>query len=340
MPKELTVGEVTAKLGETKWGPATYVELRDGTRVNLPVMLVNGAEDGPTLVITAATHPRELIGVEAVRIVTREFIDPKKVKGRIIAFPIANPLGFQFGTYVSPHDGINMSVAYPGSSGGQLTSRLANFIWENAAKKADLCIDFHENVKPCLCFSMVGAVGKPETEKKALEAAKAFGVTVIRRVPTVGWELPGKRATDLSYSATCMTNGIPAFTPELANSTEQTFNKDEEVSVQVGVRGILNVMKHMKMIPGEIEEQKGILVLHGNFEARNMTKAERGGLVHRLVKPGIKLEKGTPIAKVYNAYGDAVETIVMPHDGYIWGWNIRDLTVQMGGNISFCFAEA
>jgi len=339
MPEELTVGNVTARPGETKWGPATYVELRDGTYVNLPVILVNGAEDGPTLVITAATHPRELVGTEAVRLVTRDRIDPKRLKGRVIAFPVANPLGFQFAAYVSPHDGLNMSVSYPGSSKGQLTSRLANFIWENAAKRAHLCMDFHENVKPCLCFSMVGAVGKPETEKKALEAAKAFGITVIRRVPTAGWELPGKRASDLSYSATCMTNGIPAFTPELANSTEQTFNIEEDASVQAGVRGILNVMKHLKMITGEIEEQTGILVLHGNFEARSMTIANRGGLVHRLVKPGVKINKGTPIAEIYNAYGDIVETIVMPHDGYIWGWNIRDLTVQMGGNISFCFAE-
>jgi predicted deacylase len=340
MPEILTVGNVSAKPGETKIGPAFSVELRDGTPVSLPVILVNGAEKGPTLVITAAVHPTELVGVEAVRVVTREILDPKKLKGRIIAFPLTNPLGLQFGEYTSPHDKVNMSVAYPGSAQGTLTSRLANFIWENATKKATLCMDFHENVKPCLHFSIVGYSKSPEVEKQALEAAKAFGITVIRPAGA-RFELPGTKPGDLSYSSTCMANGIPAFTPEFEASTELTMNRDEEVTIQVAVRGLLNVMKLMKMIPGSIEEQTGIQVLRGNFEFKGMTKANRGGIVHRLVKTGVKLKKGTPIAKIYSIYGDVVETIEMPFDGYVWGWTLRRewLTAQTGHTISFCFTE-
>jgi hypothetical protein len=340
MPNELKVGNVTARPGETKWGPATSVELRDGTWVNLPVIVVNGAEDGPTLVLTAATHPTEVVGIEAVRIVTRELVDPKKLKGRVIAFPVANPLGFQFGTYTSPHDGLNMSVAYPGNAKGQLTSRLANFVWENAAKKADLCMDFHENVKSCLSFCIVGYPKNPETEKKALEAARAFGMTVIRpRPPGSGFDLPGRKATDLSYSQTLMANGIPAFTPEFEKSTDLAFDKDE-IPIQVAVRGILNVMKYLKMIPGKIEEQTGLQVLHGNYLAQDMIKANRGGVVHRLAKAGVKLKKGTPIVKIYDLYGDVVETIEMPIDGYIWGWTVDQGSCQMGSNICFLFKDA
>jgi len=338
LQNQLIVGGVTANQGETKWGPATQVELRDGTQVSLPVIVVNGAEEGPTLVITAATHPTEVIGIETVRRITRELIDPKKLNGRVIAFPVANPLGYQFGTYTSPHDGLNLSVSYPGNSKGQMTSRFANFIWENAAKKADLCIDFHENIKPCLSFIMVGAAADQETEKRAVDSAKAFGLTIIRKSADSAWELPGKKKTDLSYSATCMANKIPAFTPELQNSTEQAFREDE-ASIQVGVRGILNVMKHLKMIPGKIEEQSGVKVLHGNFEARTMISTERGGKVHRLVETGVKLKKGTPVAKVYNVYGNIVETVEMPEDGYIWGWHVKEFTCQTGSNIAFYFVD-
>lgn len=138
-----------------------------------------------------------------------------------------------------------------------------------------------------------------------------------------------------------MANGIAAITPEFAASTGLSMNKDEEVTIQVAVRGVLNVMKYLGMITGKIEEQRGIQVLQGNFQSKGMTKANRGGIVHRLVKPGVKLKKGTPIARVYNTYGDIVETIEMPLDGYVWGWTLHRefLTVQTGSNISFCFAE-
>ena len=340
MPRDLKVGEVTAKQGETRWGSATSVELRDGTEVKLPVILVNGAEDGPVLVITAAVHPTEVVGTEAVRIVARKLVDPKKLKGQIIAFPVTNPFGLQFGEYTSPHDGLNMSVSYPGSSQGSVTSRFANFIWENATKKATLCMDFHENVEPCLHFSIVGYSKDPKAEKMALEAAKAFGITVIRPAGA-RFELPGTKPGDLTYSTTCMANGIPAFTPEFEASYGLTLEMDQEVTVQVAVRGVMNVMKYLGMLPGELEKQTGIQVLQGNFEFKGMTKANRGGLVHRLVEPGIKLKKGTPVAKIYNLFGDVVETIEMPFDGYVWGWTLRRefLTAQTGATISFCFAE-
>jgi predicted deacylase len=137
-----------------------------------------------------------------------------------------------------------------------------------------------------------------------------------------------------------MANGIPAITPEFMNSYRQTFNKGEEISIQVAVRGALNVLKHMKMISGQIEEQTGIQVLHGNYVAAGQAKANRGGLVHRLAKVGVKLSKGTPIAEIYNLYGDVAETIEMPVDGWIWGWSLKEgATSQMGSPICYAFAE-
>ena len=41
-------------------------------------------------------------------------------------------------------------------------------------------MDVHENVKPCLHFSFVGFCKDKKVENRALEAAKAFGLTIIR----------------------------------------------------------------------------------------------------------------------------------------------------------------
>src|SRR5438876_1130810 len=122
----LTIGDVSAHPGETKFGSATSIELRDGTRVGLPAIVINGKEAGPKVVITAATHPPELLGVAAVQIVARSKVNAQTLKGSLVMFPVSNPLGMQFGEYVSPHDGVNMSSAYPGSKDGSPTYRLAN----------------------------------------------------------------------------------------------------------------------------------------------------------------------------------------------------------------------
>ena len=340
MNRTLKIGDISAEPGQKKYGSATWVELRDGTRVDLPVIVVNGQHEGPRVVINAATHPTELVGHAAVQILTRR-IDPSKLKGSIVVFPISNPLGMQFSEYVTPHDWVNMAVAYPGSKQGSITSRLANFIWENASKNADLVMDLHENVKPCLHFSIVGYAKDKKVETKALDAADAFGLTVIR--PKGEFALAGTKPGDLSYTDACMSSGVPAFTPEFEAGTDLTFG-EEYPSVRVAVRGLMNVLKKLEMIPGTIESQTEIKVFHGNFEFYGMAIANRGGILNRLVDVAVKLKRGTPIATILNPYGEVVETIEMQTDGYVWGWNVGsppnfNWTVQTGDSVAFIYKD-
>ena len=340
MKQVLKVGDVSAEPGQRKSGPATWVELKDGSRVQLPVILLNGSHEGPKVVVNCATHPTELVGFAAAQIVTRR-IDLTQLKGSLVVFPISNPLGMQWGEYVTPHDYVNMYVAYPGSRDGSITSRLANFIWENASKDADLVMDVHENVKPCLHFSFVSHSQDKKVEEKALEAAKAFGLTIIR--PKGDFALAGMKPGDVEYIDALMANGIPAFTPELEAATDLTMG-EEWLSVRVGVRGLMNVLKRLQMIPGAVEPQNEVKVFPGNFAFYGMAVANRGGIVNRLVEVAVKLKKGDPIATVLNPYGEILETIKMPIDGYVWGWNIGsppnfNWSVQTGDSVAFIYQD-
>jgi predicted deacylase len=341
MKQALKVGEVSAEPGRRNHGPATWVELRDGSRVHLPVILLNGQDEGPRVVINCATHPTELVGYAAIQILTRQ-IDATKLKGSIIAFPISNPLGMQWGEYITPHDYVNMYVAYPGSKDGSITSRLANFIWENASKSADLVMDVHENVKPCLHFSYVAHCEDQKVENKALEAAKAFGLTIIR--PKGEFALAGMKPGDVEYVDALLANGVPAFTPELEAGTDLTMG-EEWTSVRVAVRGMMNVLRKMEMIQGSPEPQTEVKVFSGNFAFYGMSIANRGGIVNRLVDVGVKLKKGTAIATVLNPYGEVIETLKIPVDGYLWGWNIGsppnfNWSVQSGDSVAFIYQDA
>jgi hypothetical protein len=342
LPSTLKIGNVFANPGETRWGAATFVELRDSTRVSLPVILVKGVEEGPRVVIHGGTHPVELAGIAAAQIIARKRVNPKKLKGSIIVFPLTNPFGYQFGDYMSPHDVVNMVSAYPGSSEGSVTSRFANFIWENASKKADLVIDLHENVKPCLQFILVGRSNGSKIETKALELAEAFGLSIAR--PSTGRSrLPGMRLEDIEYYELCLQNGVPAFEPELESSTDISFDESYH-GVKVAVRGVMNCLKKLGMVQGAIEPQSDTKVLRGRYVFHETIPSNRGGIVNRLAEVGVKLSKGTPVANVIDPNGQVLETLSMPVNGYIWGWNLGappfyQWGVQSGDGVAYVYVD-
>ncbi len=343
MGTTVTVGEVSAAPGEIKYGPAAWVELRDATRVPLPVIIINGKNDGPRVVLCGATHATELSGTAIIHAL-RKTIDPSKLKGHIIAFPMANPLGMQFASYVSPHDGANLAVSYPGSENGTITGRFANIIWQRATLGASLIIDLHENVAPCLKFTLVGYGKDKEAERRTVELAEAFGLTLIRnRSSDVDTGTAGMKVGDLYWAELGMANSIPGFTVELEGRFESRFDESQP-DVRVGLRGLTNAFKKLGMIQGKIEPQADTLVLKGNFKASGNIRANRGGLVNRFVDTGTRLAKGTKIAEVINPYGEVAETIKMPIDGYLWAWSIIGATnfnwcVQAGSPVAYLFSE-
>lgn len=341
MPKTARAGMTSASPGTIERGPATWVELRDGTRVHLPVIIINGREDGPKVVLCGATHPTELSGTATIYALAKR-LDPSELRGSIIAFPIANPLAMQFGSYISPHDGVNLNVAYPGSKTGSITSRIADFIWNEATFGSSLAIDLHENVNPCLMFSLVGISKDNNLETQTLRLAEAFGVTVIRTGP-VDFATPGTKPGDLTWAELCMANGIPGFTVELEGRFDSRFDENQSV-VRIGVKGVMNTLRSLGMIQGDIDPQTETPVLKGQFAAKGSVRANRSGLVNRLVDTGVKLRKGKEIAEIIDPYGQAIETVEMPFDGYIWAWTIAgpngpNWCVQSGSPLAYLFSE-
>src|SRR3954465_7327725 len=91
----------TFELGDWDVAPGTKahrtigeVRLSTGTRVGVPCMVVNGAQDGPVVIVAGGTHGHELVGVGAVIELYRS-VDPAELSGTVIALPMMNPLATQ-----------------------------------------------------------------------------------------------------------------------------------------------------------------------------------------------------------------------------------------------------
>ncbi|MFB6197710.1 MAG: succinylglutamate desuccinylase/aspartoacylase family protein, partial [Halobacteriaceae archaeon] len=66
-----------------------------GDPIKIPVTIINGASDGPTLFLSAAAHGDELNGIEVVREVAHDW-DHTNLHGTLVCLPVLNVPGFLF----------------------------------------------------------------------------------------------------------------------------------------------------------------------------------------------------------------------------------------------------
>jgi predicted deacylase len=99
MPRILRVGNVVAKRGESKKGYIKGIELNN-VSMDVPVLVVNGVEDGTTLLLTSTEHGIEIQGSWVILQVMNK-LNPKKLRGAVIGIPVANPTAFFAARYRS-----------------------------------------------------------------------------------------------------------------------------------------------------------------------------------------------------------------------------------------------
>jgi hypothetical protein len=220
---------------------------------------------------------------------------------------------------------------------GNTTERLAYALQKEAWSKADLVANIHCNTRPdSLIYQMIN-VGNPKTADKLRKMAEAFGVTTIvsetpfdesAAPPTLG-NLASKR-------------GVPVILLELIDGRWIS-----EPSTSAGVRGILNIMKTFDMIDGKMEPQKGFPIVPGVNRSYGVIRANRGGLIRFHKKPGDLIKEGEVLAEIYDLYGDILEEVKMPVEGYVWAFPCGSSlgtsgglqAVETGANVAYAFTH-
>ncbi|MFC1803038.1 succinylglutamate desuccinylase/aspartoacylase family protein [Thermoproteota archaeon] len=323
MKNAVTFGDVTVNPGEIGFGSLIEVELKDCTIVKLPIIVLNGIIDGPKAVVSGAVHGSELIGAEVIRNLMREKIDPRKMRGLLIGIPISNPLGFQAGNRVAPHDSVYPILNKPGDMGGSITQRIGAAVWEEITSKMDWRIDIHGNSRPCTAFCLLSLHNDRIKEKNEM-MAEATGLTAVYSPPTGTLEgMSGERAKDY--------RPVPSVSLELIAAGQVT-----ETSRDLGTRAVHNVMKAWDMLDGEIEPQpKEHVWGNGRVQNAGRLKVNRGGILHFKKDPGVFIKKGETVAEIYNPYGDLLEEIKFPFDGYIRAWAASHSAVNTGSSIAY-----
>ena len=216
----------------------------DGSEVAVPVHVVHGREDGPTLTLLSMLHGDEWSMLQTLaELLTR--LDPGAVRGTLLVVGIGNPYAFRQLRRLSHEtlefDSGDLNRAFPGDATWP-TRRIAELITREVLQKSTHLIDFHPGPFGSAWMQVIYARDLPgDLATQAEQMARAFGVRCISRSVLGG--IPGPRSAS-GYAA--MQLGVPGILAEVGGIG---FGEPLETEWrEQNIRGVLGVMRHLGML--------------------------------------------------------------------------------------------
>jgi len=291
------LGTARAARGEVDTGRLEIGEARDGSTIGLPVAVVNGASEGKTLYIQAASDGDELNGIGVVRRVFPQF-DPAQLSGTVLVVGIANYFAFQMGEHRNPIDDTKLNRAYPGDEDGTSTERIAAATFA-AATRADLVLDLHQGSTSRMINEVRVRCGKRHRlHDDCLELAKVFGCGHVL----------DQKGPDGQLARAAPDEGVPTVDPELGGSVGW-----DEGSIEIGVEGVFNVLRHYGFLDGQVDTET-----QTRATGFDQYGAPAGGFVDFTVELGDRVSPSTTLFEVTDVFGEPKAEVTADTGGVVW----------------------
>lgn len=290
MKKECVVSTLSAKPGQKVTG---VVEFKvDGKPFSLPMYIINGEKEGPTLVIFGGIHAAEYASIAAA-LEIGQTLKPETVKGCVIVVPVVNQAGFPIRSiYINPMDGVNLNRVFPGKANGSASEQIAAWLTQNVIKKADYFIDLHggDLIEALVPFALFPETGQPSVDKTSLEMAQVFGIKYLVR----------KQATSGSTFSAVAGGGTPAI---LVESGGQGIWPRKAVLCLV--RGVQRVMRQYGMLSGGKPAKVETVVLQEFI----WLYSEHTGFWYPGTEVGKDVQKGQVLGQIKDVWGNTLQTV-------------------------------
>jgi predicted deacylase len=302
--QNLKIEGMTLKRGQREQRRVPAAELADGTIVELPLLVLRGREPGPICYVGAAFHGDEVAGVEIVGRLS-ERIDCNGLRGTLLVVPVQNPLAFQvqhrfFVGHMlkSPMDQnpADPWASFPGDPNGNLAAIIAHTLFDQLMRHAQYMIDIHTPTTGgrYAPFAFLPPTRCGDAVRKAEELARSFGADYILANDK------GMYVGDKCPHTILGEKGIPAFGVEIGEG-----GRLDEEDVSRGLRGLINFLKKIEMLPGAPESFGRQMVMR----TMDVIRARRGGIVHLSVGLNDDVNAGQVVATITNPFGQVIEEI-------------------------------
>ena len=303
--QDLQVGTARAVAGQKTTGEI-QVPAGVDPATNIPVEIIRGAKPGPVLALVAGSHGTEYASIIALQKLIQH-IDPARMSGTLIVIPLVNLPSFQKKVpHVNPIDNKSMNRFYPGDMNGTQTDRASWMITKEVVEKSDYLIDFHggdldESLRP---YSYWSPTGKAKQDAVSKDMVLAFGLDTIIIVRD--------RPTDINHSRfldnTASLRGKPTVTVEAGHA-----GTVEAIDVDALIDGSFNVMRYLKMLPGEAKPVANPVWIERIANATS----DQAGTFYPLVKRGTYASQGMKIGYLTDYLGNKVADITAPAGGVV-----------------------
>lgn len=289
----------------------------DLSRRRLPLMSATSPEPGPVLWLTACGHGDEVGGIVVVQEIFKR-LRKELLRGRVCAFPLMNPIGFETGSRDVTLSDEDLNRSFPGSAAGSLGQRIAGRIFSTILDTSpDLVLDLHNDWMKSMPYVIIDHDPGPEHEETYEKTRLLAEVTGLLRV------------VDTEHIKHCLTfsailNDIPALTLELGGSKIV-----HEKSVEYGVGSVWKVLAHLGMVRPADRPLK--FPIPPSVEGRVLWYWDRplssaSGIIRYKAAPGDFVVEGQKLAKTYSAFGKLKETIVCMKNGIVLGHSDYSVT--------------
>ncbi len=280
---------------------------REGEGVRVPVATVQGANDGPTLLVVAGVHGSEYVGIEATRRLFAE-TDPAALSGRLVTVPCFGlPAFYGLSAHVNPLDNADPGRAFPGDPEGSHSERAAYLVWSELLAGADAVVDVHggDLEEELVEYSQINLTGNAAVDAPGEALARAVGFPLFVRVP-----VPETPPTSNSLFKMAPWHGIPGVLLEAGSHGELDLALVERYHA-----ALVNALRHLGMLAGSPQRSGEPVLLH-RFVGIG---APVEGFWYPSVKKGETLRAGQVVGEMYDIFGAKLAEIEAPEDGIILG---------------------
>lgn len=290
---------------------------------SLPVTVVNGRADGPTILIIAGEHGNEYENIAALQ-ETLCSLNPKQINGRVVGINCCSVDSYRHDMRESKLDGLNLARCYPGLPDGKLTERIAFTIQQDFISQPEpfrpACLIPLHTFGPTLIGATLSGYNiypnAPELTEKQHQMSLASGLPLVwghefnalsvAKTP-LGNDDNGRTALYGAYLA-----GIPA------TYWETTWGMQGEEEYK---NGLLRIMQHFKLIEmglkNTLPRAEIRSVGHGSGNMASHNHAPCNGLWRPLVQVWDEVNAGKRLGEIRNLHGDILGEVTSKNDGLV-----------------------
>ena len=284
----------------------------EGTQLKMPLSIICGEREGPTVLISTGLHGGEYPGILAMVELMRD-LAPEEVSGRILALHPVNTQAFRARvSLILPEDGVNLNRAFPGNPHGSASEKAAWRITE-LQDLADFYLDLHsgdlfEDLTP---YAYYPGDAAPEILEASRRAAGVLHVPYLT---------PARHPGGAICSAA--QRGTPALLLERGGAG--ACGREE---VALYKRDVINVLKYLGVLHGDPDRP---LTPPREIPELTYLESKHSALWQAAeIELGDKVRAGQELGRLFDYFGDTLEVCRAERDGVLL-YRLRSLSANAG----------